>query len=60
MRIGEVDAETFVFGSVPTDADGQANPTAAEKIDRGDLLGDDRCLALRQDEHTADEVDAAS
>ena len=54
--IGEVDAEGLVLGGVPTDTYGEANTSAAEQIDRCDLLGDYRGLALWQHQHAGDKA----
>ncbi len=43
---------------IPADADAQAQPTLAQNIDLGCLLGDEAGLSLRQDEHAAGELDA--
>jgi hypothetical protein len=55
--VGEGDAERFVLGGVPADADGDVESAARQAVDRGDLLGHERCLALGQDEHAAHELD---
>ena len=58
--IGEVDAKALVLCRVPTDADRKADAPTAEEVDRRDLLGNDRRLALRQHQHTGHEAHASS
>ncbi len=54
----EVGAEPFVLGEVPAHADGHPQSAAAQDVDRRVLLGGERRLALRQDQHARDELDA--
>ena len=54
--VGEVDAEPVVLGRVPPDADGHPEAATAQQVDRRDLLGHQRRLALRQHEHARDEL----
>ena len=54
--ISEIDPEPLVLGGVPTDTDGEPDASTAEQVDRRDLLGDQRRLALRQHQHAGDEV----
>ena len=48
--VAEVLAERFVLDRVPPDADPEAEPTFGEKVDFGGLFGDERGLALREDD----------
>jgi hypothetical protein len=51
--------QPFVLDRVPADPDAEAQPPAAEQIDRGGLLGDERGLPLGQDEDAGGEADSA-
>ena len=55
--IGEVGAERLVLDRVPTEADAEPEPAVGEQIDLGGLLGDERRLALRQDDDARDELE---
>src|SRR5205085_1250321 len=46
----EILVEPGEFDLVPTDPDAEAETAAAQDIERGGLLGDERGLALRQDQ----------
>ena len=52
----EVRAEGFVLGPVPSDADRDADATAAQQVDRRDLLRGKRGLTLREDEDAGDKA----
>ena len=54
--IGEVDTQPFVLRRVPTDSDGRPDSSAAEQVDRRDLLGNQSDLSLRQHQHAGDEL----
>ena len=47
----EIHAEALELDLVPADADAQAEATLAQRVEAGRLLGDQRRLALRQDQH---------
>jgi len=53
----EVLAERLVLDRVPSGPDPQAQPAAREYIDLGCLLGHERRLTLRQDQHCGDQLD---
>ena len=55
--VAEVLTKSLVLDGVPADADAQAEPATAEKIDFGRLLRDQRRLALRQDDDPGDELE---
>ena len=55
--VAEVLAERLVLDRVPTDPDSEAQPTAAEQVDFRGLLGHQRSLPLRQDDHSGDQFD---
>src|SRR5215469_15024330 len=42
---------------VPADPDAEPEPTAAQHIEAGSLLGDENGLALRQDQHPGREAE---
>ena len=50
-------SEHFEFHGVPPDADAQAQPAAGQEIDFRRLLGDQRRLALRQDQDGGGKLD---
>jgi hypothetical protein len=52
--IPDVLAERLELDGVPADADAQAQAAAREDVDLRRLLGDERGLALRQDEDARD------
>ena len=52
----EVGAQRFVLHRVPAEPDAQAEPAVGEEVDGGRLLGDERGLALRQDDDAGDEL----
>ena len=54
--VAEILTERFVFDGIPADADTETQPAAAEQIDLGRLLGDQRGLSLRQDDDAGDEL----
>ena len=54
--VAEVLAERLVLDRVPADADAQPEPAAAEQVDLGGLFGDQRGLALRQDDDPGDQL----
>ncbi len=56
--IVDVLAERLELDRVPADADAQAQPAAREHVHLGRLLGDERRLALGQDEDAGDQLDA--
>ena len=56
-RSPNVLAERLVLDRVPADADAEAEPAAGEQVDLGRLLGDERGLALRQDDDPGDELE---
>jgi hypothetical protein len=47
----EVDSERVVLHRVPADAHAEPEPPRREQVEGGDLLGHQRGLALRKDEH---------
>src|SRR5262249_10917239 len=51
-------AERLELHGVPADADAEAEPPAGEDVDLRRLLGDERGLALGQDDDASDELDA--
>ena len=53
----EVHAEALELDLVPADADAQPEAALAQRVERGGLLGDQRRLALRQDQHAGGEAD---
>ena len=56
----EVLAQGLVLDVVPADAHAEAQAAAREHVDRRRLLGDQRGLALGQDEDAGDELEALS
>ena len=56
--IAEVLVQGLELDRVPADADAEARAPAAEDVELGRLLGDQRGLALRQDEDRGGELDA--
>jgi hypothetical protein len=55
--IVEILVEPNEFDLVPADADAEPEPAAAQGIEAGGLLGDQRGLALRQDQHAGREAE---
>src|SRR5581483_11951009 len=53
----EVLAEPLVLNPVPADADAQPEAAAGQHVDLDRLLGDERGLPLRQDDHAGDELE---
>ena len=53
----EIHAEPLELDLVPADADAQPEAALAQCIERGRLLGHQRRLALRQDQHAGGELD---
>ena len=55
--VPEVLAERLELDVVPAEPDAEAQPPAGEQVDLGRLLGDQRRLPLRQDEHAGDQLE---
>src|SRR3982074_3378441 len=55
--IVEVFVETDEFDLVPADTDPEPEPAAAQRVEAGGLLGDQRGLTLRQDQHAGREAE---
>jgi len=53
----EVLVETGKLDLVPADPNAEPEPSAAQHIEAGRLLGDEDGLALRQDQHTGREAE---
>ena len=54
--IVEILVEADELDLVPADPDPEPEPAAAQHVERGGLLGDQRRLALRQDQHLRREI----
>ncbi len=54
--IGEVLTERLILHRVPAQADPEAEVAIGQQVDLGGLLGDQRRLALRQDDDAGDEL----
>ena len=52
----ELGAHAFVLRVVPSDADRQPEPAAAQDVELGGLLGHERRLALGKDQHACEEL----
>ena len=55
--VREVLAERLELDEVPAEADPEPEAPAGENVDLGGLLGDERGLPLREDEHAGDELE---
>ena len=55
--VREVLAERLELDEVPAEPDAEPEAPAGEDVDLGRLLGDERGLPLRQDEHAGDELE---
>ena len=55
----EVHAQALELDLVPADADAQAEAALAQRVEAGRLLGHQRRLALRQDQHAGGKADLA-
>src|SRR5215510_15472891 len=56
---GEIYAERLELHRVPADGNAEAESSTRKHIDRGGLLGDERGLALRQDDDARHQLDPA-
>ena len=50
-------AERLVLDGVPAEPDAEPEPSLGQQVDLGGLLGDERRLALGQDDHAGDQLE---
>ena len=55
--VGERLAERLVLDGVPADADAEPEAAVGQQVDLGGLLGDERGLALGQDDDPGDQLE---